>query len=165
MKKILLLMLGCVALVSCGPSKGKFSELAKENLELSLDNPKQLKVIAVSQPDSAFGTGYFSQDEVKSMIKVMQLVTDTIMKRTDGMRSFNPDDAYVLNLADRQMKAMSEIRSLVGKAGRKGEFSGWKVRIDYSCVDANGNPYHAERWCFIDKDGRQVYKTFELPLP
>lgn len=165
MKKILLLMLGCVALVSCGPSKGKLSELAKENLELSVDNPKQLKVIAVSQPDSAFGTGYFSQDEVKGMIKVMQLVTDTIMKRTDGMRNFNPNDAYVLNLADRQMKSMSEIRSLVGKAGLKGEFSGWKVRIDYSCVDANGNPYRAERWCFIDKNGKHVFKTFELPLP
>lgn len=158
-------MLGCMAIVSCGPSKGKIAKLATENLELSVDNPKQLKVISVSQPDSAFGTGYFSQVEVKGMTKVMQLVTDTIMKRTDNMRRFNPNDAYVLNLADRQMKSMSEIRSLVGKAGHKGDFSGWKVRINYSCVDAVGVSYRAERWCFIDKDGRQVYKTFELPLP
>lgn len=158
-------MLGCVAIVSCTPKKDKITSLAKENLELSIDNPKQLKVIAVSQPDSAFGTGYFSQTEVKGIIKIMQLITDTIMKRTNGMRQFNPDDTYVLSLADRQMKAMSEIRSLVGKAGRKGEFSGWKVRIDYSSVDANGNPYRAERWCFVDKNCRQVYRTFELPLP
>ena len=40
-----------------------------------------------------------------------------------------------------------------------------KVKIDYQCVDAAGLPYRSERWCFIDKEGRQVYKSFELPIP
>lgn len=165
MRKILLLMLGCITLMSCGPSKTKMVELAKSNLELSVDYPKQIKIIAVSEPDSAFGTGYFTQTEVKGMLKAMQIVTDTIMKRTANMSKFDPDDHYVVSLAERQMRGMSEVHSMIMKSDKKGEFSGWKVKIDYSCVDANGVSYRAERWFFIDKDVRQVYKTFELPLP
>lgn len=69
-----------------------------------------------------------------------------------------------MSLAERQMKGMAEIRSLVMKAGKKGPFSGWKVKVDYASVDGNGNPYRAERWFFIDQEGKQVYKTFESAL-
>lgn len=165
MRKILLLMIGCVTLVSCGPSKSKMVSLAKENLELSVEYPKQIKIIAVSEPDSAFGTGYFTEKEVQGMLQTMKVVTDTIMKRTANMSKFDADDHYVINLAERQMRGMAEISSMIMKSDKKGEFSGWKVKIDYSCVDANAIPYRAERWFFIDKNVKQVYKTFELPLP
>lgn len=166
MTKLFLLMLGCVTLFSsCGPSKDRMKELAKENLELSVDNPKQLQIMAISEPDSAFGTGYFTERETQGMLRTMQVVTDTIMKRTKNMSEFNPDDRYVIGLAERQMRGMAEISSMVMKSGKKGGFSGWKVKIDYSCVDASGIPYRAERWCFIDRGVSQVYKAFELPLP
>ena len=165
MKKSLLLLMGAALLMSCGNSSEKMKKLAKENLELSVDYPKQLRVLAVSEPDSAFGVGYFTKDEVKGMLKTMQVVTDTIMKRTDNMSRFNPADHYVVSLAERQMRSMAEIRSLIMKGDKKGEFSGWKVKIDYQCVDAAGLPYRSECLCFIDKEGRQVYKSFELPIP
>ena len=165
MKKILFLMMGAALMVSCGNSKEKMKQLARENLELSMDYPKQLKVLAVSEPDSAFGTGYFTKDEVKGMLRTMKVVTDTIMKRTGNMSRFNPEDHYVVSLAERQMRSMADIRSLIMQGDKKGEFSGWKVRIDYQCVDAAGLPYRSERWCFIDKEGKQVYKSFELPIP
>lgn len=81
------------------------------------------------------------------------------------MSKFDPDDHYVVSLAERQMRGMAEISSMIMKSDKKGDFSGWKVKIDYSCVDENGIPYRAERWCFIDKDVKQVYRTLELPLP
>ena len=165
MTKIIMLLFCCLTLMSCGPSKDKMVELAKKNLTLNIDKPQQLKIIATSEPDSAFGTGYFSKAEVQGILRTLQTVTDTIMKRTDNMQRFNPEDSYVMSLAERQMRGMAEIRSLVMKAGKKGPFSGWKVKIDYASVDGNGNPYRAERWFFIDPEGKQVYKTFELPLP
>ena len=165
MKKILFLMMGAALMVSCGNSKEKMKQLARENLELSVDYPKQLKVLAVSEPDSAFGTGYFTKDEVKGMLRTMKVVTDTIMKRTGNMNRFNPEDHYVVSLAERQMRSLADIRSLIMKGDKKGEFSGWEVRIDYQCVDAAGLPFRSERWCFIDKEGKQVYKSFELPIP
>ena len=99
--------MGAALLMSCGNSSEKMKQLAKENLELSVDYPKQLRVLAVSEPDSAFGAGYFTKDEVKGMLKTMQVVTDTIMKRTDNMSRFNPADHYVVSLAERQMRSMA----------------------------------------------------------
>jgi hypothetical protein len=164
-RQLMVLAAAAVLLVSCGPSESKMVKVARENLELSVDYPKQLRILAVSKPDSAFGTGYFNQKEVIGMMQTMKVVTDTIMKRTGNMSRFNPADHYVVSLAERQMRSMAELRALIAAGGRKGEFSGWKVKIDYQCVDANGIPYKAERWCFIDKEGKQVYKSFELPIP
>ena len=165
MKKILFVVLGSLSLMACGPSKDKMQRLAEENLELTVDNPEKLNVITISQPDSAFGTGYFTREEVKGMVGNMQAVTDTIMRRTDNMRHFNPNDRYVIGLAERQMRGMAELRSLTAGGEKKAAFSGWKVRVDYSCVDKNGVPYRAQRWCFIDKEGKQLFRSFELPLP
>lgn len=165
MRRIFIMALGCMTLLSCGPSKSRMQKVAKENLELSVEYPQKLKIIAVSEPDSAFGTGYFTEKETKGMMLTMQVVTDTIMKRTSNMSKFDPEDHYVISLAERQMQGMSEISSMIMKGGRKAAFSGWKVKIDYSCVDSYGIPYRAERWCFLDREGKQVYKTFELPLP
>ena len=165
MKKVIMLMAVAALMASCGKSSEKMKQLAKENLELSVDYPKQLQVMAVSEPDSAFGTGYFNQKEVMGMMQTMKVVTDTIMKRIGNMSRFNPADHYVVSLAERQMRGMADLRALIAKGGRKGEFSGWKVKVNYQCVDANGIPYRSERWCFIDREGRQVFKYFELPMP
>lgn len=162
---MLLLMMAAALMTSCGNRSEKMKELARENVELSVDYPKQLHILAVSEPDSAFGTGYFTQKEVKGMLQTMKIVTDTIMQRTNNMSRFNPADHYVVSLAERQMRGMADIRSLVMKGDKKGNFSGWKVKVDYQCVDAYELPYRSERWCFIDKEGKQVYKSFELPLP
>lgn len=47
--------MGAALLMSCGNSSEKMKQLAKENLELSVDYPKQLRVLAVSEPDSHSG--------------------------------------------------------------------------------------------------------------
>lgn len=49
MTKIIMFLFCCLTLVSCGPSKSKMVELAKENLTLNIDNPQQLKIIATSE--------------------------------------------------------------------------------------------------------------------
>ena len=85
MKKVIMLMAVAALMASCGKSSEKMKQQAKENLELSVDYPKQLQVMAVSEPDSAFGTGYFNQNEVMGMMQTMKVVTDTIMRRTGNM--------------------------------------------------------------------------------
>ena len=167
MKKISFLLLAgaLLAVTACGPSKGSLQELATESLTQSVYYPKQLRIIAISEPDSAFGINYFSKKEMQGMLRTMKVVTDSIMKRTDNMTKFNPDDYYVISLADRQMKATSDIRDMLFKAEKKGDFSGWKVKIDYEATDHDGVKYRSERWTFIDKDGKNVLRTFDIPLP
>lgn len=164
MKKILFILMSLVLLTSCDP-KTKMKDLAQENLKESLDYPKQLKVQAMSEPDSAFGVNYFTRNEMRGMLQVMSKVTRQLMKKTSSVDDFSNIDAYTASLARRQMAAASEVQNMIFKNVPKGAWSGWKVKIDYHCVDRNGIPYRAERWVFFDKKGENVIKTFEIPLP
>lgn len=153
-----------VFLASCDQGQ-RLQELAESTLQQTVEDPGHLKVIGISEPDSAFGTAYFTMHEVNGMIVLMNQVSDTIMRRTKNMTEFHPDDLYVMGMAERQMKAVSEIRSLMHNSGKKGDWSGWKVKVDYQSRDRNGIDYRAERWFFIDKEGNHVIKTFEIPIP
>jgi len=164
MKRVIYLLAATLLLIACD-QKERMANLAEENIRQSLDNPDQLKILAVSEPDSAFGSNYFSQKEVQVMVMMMQKVSEEIMRRTNNMTEFNPDDRDVMFLAERQMRAMAEIRALIHESRRKGEWSGWKVRVDYEAMNNEGLCYKAERWLFLDKDGRNVFKTFEIPIP
>jgi hypothetical protein len=48
---------------------------------------------------------------------------------------------------------------------KKGDWSGWKVKIDYEVHDGHEQNYRAERWFFLDKEGNVIFKTMEFPLP
>lgn len=166
MKKITLaaLLVGAI-LTGCTNRKEKMISIAKENLEQNVAYPKQLKLIGISEPDSAFGENYYTKDEIRGIMNIMAQVSTSIMKRTKNMTTFNPEDTYVMALAERQMAATSDIRSMILQSEKKGEWSGWKIKIDYQCADKDGIRYKAERWMFFDKKGEKITKTFELPLP
>lgn len=99
------------------------------------------------------------------MLGVMGKVTKQLMQKTQSYEDFNKLDPYTMSLARRQMAAATEVQNMIFKNTPKGEWSGWKVKIDYEGVDRNGIKYRAERWVFIDKTGKNVIKTFEIPLP
>ena len=154
-----------MALLASCDRKARMVRLAEENIRMSVESPVGFSITGISDPDSAFGVNYLSQHEINSMTALMQNVTAVIMERTNDMTAFNPDDHYVMGLAERQMKAMADLRTMVHKTSEKGEWSGWKLRVDYEAKDKYGETYRAERWFFFDKDGKTIHKSFELPLP
>lgn len=87
------------------------------------------------------------------------------MQSTTGINDITKADAYTVNLMRRQMNAANEVQTMIFKNVPKGEWSGWKVKIDYECVDKDGIKYRAERWIFFDRKGKNIIKTFEIPLP
>lgn len=150
---------------SCTNRKESLLQLAEENLRQSVDYPQQLQILGISEPDSAFDVNYFSQKEKEGILRIMRSVTDSIMRRTNNMESFDINDFYVMDLAERQMRANAEIQEMVRQSKGKGEWSGWKVKIDYAAKSHHGLDYYAERWFFINKEGNSIVRTIELPLP
>ena len=122
---MLISLLASFLLASCD-RKERMAKMAEENIFQTVEHSEGLRITAVSEPDSSFGISYLSQKEVNAMTTLMGQVTDVIMKRTGNMTEFNPDDRYVMDLAERQMRAMAELRSMIGKNNEKGEFSGWR---------------------------------------
>ena len=132
-----------------------------------MDNPESVKVIAVSSPDSVFGRNYIDNDEKLAIATAMMKVNEQVMKRTDGLRNLDFEDSAMTELLNRQMSAMSALRSLVGydapDAPQK-PFSGWKVKIEYEAVSESGSPYRSEYWFILDRDAHCVVNSFEIPV-
>lgn len=165
MYKIFFLLLTSVLFLSCGRRpEYKARDLAIENLKLSVDNPDQLKVLSVSRVDSAFGTNYFTDSEIRRLFESSRKVSEKVMKLTDNLTHLNNATPALLSLIERQMKSSSEVRSLLLHPNKKGAFSGYKFRINYQSQDTNGITYKAERWFFTDPKGKQIIRSFEVPL-
>ena len=141
----------------------KVAELA---LRASVDDPKSVRIIGISQPDSVFGREYVTMDEKMSISMAMMKINEKVMKLTDGLENFNPDDKEISVLMERQMEAMSVLRSMTpqGFDNVTKSFTGWKVKIEYENVDSNGKPYRSEYWFILDKEAQFVIKSFEIPL-
>lgn len=165
-KLFIALAMFAVLLSGCTDKKEKMVEFVKEDLAKTYKE-QSLKVLGVSQPDSAFGFMYYTDAEVKGIANIMTKVSGVILKRTNDMQTFNPEDLYVMDLAERQMTALSgALRPISqGRSDKKGDFSGWKVKVDYQYKNKEGLECRAEKWYFLDKEGEKIEQSFELPLP
>ena len=151
----------------CNSPVRRAPEVAKTALYASVDNPESVNVIAVSRPDSVFGSNYIDNDEKMAIANAMMRVNEKVMKRTDGLRNLDFEDTAMTELLNRQMSAMSALRSLVGydsPDALQKPFSGWKVKIEYEAVSESGSPYRSEYWFILDRDAHCVVNSFEIPV-
>ena len=164
MKFIPLAMLSVVLLASCQSRESKINKLVTGHLEQSLDNPQDLKVQEIAEPDSAFGLNYFTEKEQAYLLGTVTNVTKVLMERTAYMTKPDLDDAYTMTLADLEMRMSTGLFSGMLGDSKKGAWSGWKVRVTYTCKSKYGCMYKAQRWYFLDKDCQTVIRSFDLPI-
>ena len=163
-KFIPLAMLSLVLLASCQSRESKINKLVTSHLEQSLENPENLKVLEIAEPDSAFGLNYFTKQEQAYMLGTVTNVTKVLMERTEYMTKPDLDDAYTMTLADLEMRMSTGLFSGMLGDCKKGAWSGWKVRVTYTCKSKYGCMYKAQRWYFLDKDCQTVIRSFDLPI-
>ena len=164
LKFIPLFMLSVMLLASCQSRESKIEKLVTSHLEQSLENPQNLKVLEIAQPDSAFGLNYFTKQEQAYMLGTVTNVTKVLMERTEYMTKPDLDDAYTMTLADLEMRMSTGLFSGMLGDCKKGAWSGWKVRVTYICKSKYGCMYKAQRWYFLDKDCQTVIRSFDLPI-
>lgn len=142
-------------------------DAAKKALYASVDYPDSVRIIAISKPDSVFGRDYVSDEERMNLTLTMLKVNEYLMTKTEDLDQMDLNDASLNDLMTRQMSASNMIRSLMhsGIIRRKGNpFTGYKVKIEYEGVSGFGNKFHAEYWFIIDRSGRHVINSFEIPV-
>ena len=163
-KFIPLAMLSVMLLASCQSRESKINKLVTSHLVQSLENPENLKVQEIAEPDSAFGLNYFTKQEQTYMLSTVTNVTKVLMERTEYMTKPDLDDAYTMTLADLEMRMSTGLFSGMLGDCKKGAWSGWKVRVTYTCKSKYGCMYKAQRWYFLDKDCQNVIRSFDLPI-
>lgn len=165
-----LFWVGVVCFVSCsGKPENRAVEVAEKALMASVDNPKSVKILAISKADSVFGRDYVTMDEKMALSMAMMKINEKVMKETNGFENFNPDDKAMSDLMERQMAVMSALRGLIVYEGNphghaRQPFNGWKVKIEFEAKDSGGKPYRSEYWFILDKEALCVVKSFEVPL-
>lgn len=148
------------------PAK-KAPEVAKTALYASVDCPESVRIVAVSKPDSVFGRDYISDDEKMAIAMSMMKINEKVMSQTGDISEIDLENSELISLVERQMSAMSAIRSFVwlgSDADKPRPFNGWKVKIEYEAKTANGSPYRSEYWFILDKEARCVVNSFEIPI-
>lgn len=148
--------------------KERAKSVAEKSLLACVDCPETVKIKAVSKPDSVFGRDYVTQDEQMNIAMAMLKINQKVMAETDNMENIDFENKEMTELMERQMSAVSILRSLVrfdDPANKeKKPFNGWKVKIEYEAQSESGKPYRSEYWFILDKDATCVVNSFEIPL-
>lgn len=157
----------CVIGCSNNP-RSRAKSVAEKSLLVCVDRPETVKINAISKPDSVFGRDYVTQDEQMNIAMAMLKINQKVMAETDDMENIDFENKEMTELMERQMSALSALRSLVrfddpAKQEKK-PFNGWKVKIEYEAQSESGKPYRAEYWFILDKDATCVVNSFEIPL-
>ena len=114
---ITMVLLTILIFSSCRSSKPEMVYRVKQNLEASLDYPKQLKLIAHTEPESAFGVNYFTRKEITGMLQVMDVVTKQLMAKTKDVNDISNVDVYTAALMRRQMNAATDVQTMMYPKG------------------------------------------------
>ena len=148
--------------------KERARSVAEKSLLACVDCPETVKIKAVSKPDSVFGRDYVTQAEQMNIAMAMLKINQKVMAETDNMEKINLENREMTELMERQMSALSVLRSLVRfddlEKKEKKPFNGWKVKIEYEAQSESGMPYRSEYWFILDKDATCVVNSFEIPL-
>ena len=142
--------------------------VAEKSLMACVDCPETVEIKAFSDADSVFGRKYITLDERVAIATSMMKISSRVMEQTDNMENIDFNDVELAGLMERQMSAMSALRSLTGlgpdNSDKPKPFTGWKVKVEYEAKTADGKPYHSEYWFILDKNADCVIKSFEIPL-
>ena len=146
---------------SSNNTKERARLVAEKSLMACVDCPE-------SDADSVFGREYITLDERVAIATSMMKISSRVMEQTDNMENIDFNDVELAGLMERQMSAMSALRSLTGlgpdNSDKPKPFTGWKVKVEYEAKTADGKPYHSEYWFILDKNADCVIKSFEIPL-
>ena len=165
-----ILVWGSIFFFACNSNnpKKRTRAVAEKSLMACVDCPETVEIKAFSDADSVFGREYVTLDERVSIASAMMKISSRVMEQTDNMENVDFKDAELAGLMERQMSAMSALRSLAGSDfdNAKGHkpFTGWKVKVEYEAKTIDGKPYHSEYWFILDKNAECVIKSFEIPL-
>lgn len=164
---VLVWVLIAIAFYKSGSLEKKAIEVAETALYATVDCPESVRILAVSKPDSVFGREYINDDEKMAISMSMMKINEKVMSQTDNLRELNFEDRDLAALVERQMSAMSTIRSFVSHRQADNSpkpFNGWKVKIEYEAMTSVGTPYRSEYWFILDKKALCVVKSFEMPI-
>lgn len=155
-------MLIMLVLSSCSSGEAKkkgVREVAEESIMLLADRPESVRVIAFSEPDSVFGRSFFSDSELSDMLDKVSRLNDRFMAPDSGI-----SDPSEYALLQRGAVVADILQAQIENPSVGEEFSGWKVKAAYECVDRFGDTVRNEKYFIFDKKMAHIIHSFDIPI-
>ena len=134
-----------------------------ESVKSGLDVPESFRLIAIEQPDSAFGVFWFTEEESDAINEAVMGFSAYILNQVDSILSSDSLDDTDLSLVRFYAPIIQKDNDVVSDMKDKGAFSGWKVKAVYSFKDTEGRLYTLTRWVFFDVSGEKIEDILEIP--
>lgn len=153
-------------------TRNDVSKIAVKALTASVSNPEDMVIVSVSKPDSVYGKYLTLEDRMFIADKMMKY-SKKVEEATGDFDKLDLDNPQISEMLNRQISVSAAIRPLMIdsyadidelKRKPKGQFSGWKVVIEYKAKSETGQEYQSQYWAFLDKDATCVLRSFELPI-
>lgn len=160
---ILTLILSC----DLTPVNKTVKKTAETALRSTVENPKSIKILAVSTPIEVTGNKYISDSEIDKVNALMTKVSDYVVSRTSDIENIDFSDAVINDLMQRQMTSMSTLRGLIPLGNNDSQdesIKRWKIKVEYTSTSTSGVKRHGEYWFFTDATGKIVTNSFEIPI-
>lgn len=152
----------------CNP-RNCAEESAKVALLASNSESDKVNIITISKPDSVFNNVFISDDDKQKISNILMSIQQRVLEKTNNLENLDKIDDSVNDLMLRQMSAMAILRSMDKPLFNQSEpssqkFTGWRVKIAYESKSVYGHTIHTEYWALLDKSGKHVINSFEIPL-
>lgn len=164
-KGILVMALASIMLCACSSRQENVRESVLKHMKMTAGLEDSIKIMYWSPVDSAYGTKFFSEGDRDTLAKTMSDVAVILKTGAEKMKTSGKPDAYIISLAQRQMAGTARLGNIIAEDIPKGEFSGWKIHVNYQSYRKANGTYQAQRWYFVDKKGESIIQYFEIPLP
>lgn len=146
--------------------KKDYEKAAIESIRMNAVEPESVKITSVSEKlDSVFANRLCPEYELEELTEYFMQKTVELMQLQGNTTLDNYDDPKRQSLFDSFSVAstsIGEMNELMTKP--KGEFCGWRLKVEYSSVDKHGQPFKSEKWLIFDKDKKHILKSFDIPI-
>lgn len=155
----------CLASCEHGVDKKKARKLASDALSIRVESPESLKIVSISEPDSLFGSAYFTNSELEKIHENLQTFNDQLWGDGTSPGAFDSTDPAICAKMDRAIAA-SEVLNLTLKNidAEKGPFNGWMVKAVYMARDLHGFDIGGTYYFVFDKELNHIIHSFEIPI-
>lgn len=155
-----------LSLLSC---KGKVNtpevrDAATEAVRLLVEKPESVKIVGYSRLDSVFGRNFIKDGEKEAVAQLLMGNNKAIIGDAKSFDDIDFSDPAKSALMERQMAATEYLRQYLFSDDNGGEFSGYRMKVQFEAVDSNNIPYRSEYWFIFDKQGKIILHSFEIPL-
>lgn len=161
---VALMALALIAVLK--PSKSgeieRIQDLACASLMLNSSNPDSVEIISISEPDSVFQGQPVPPEVLDAISDSLMNVNDKVSMQWAAAGKTIQNDPYLMELLSLSARAHTFLNAFPVSA-TKGPHNGWKVEVAYTTVMPSGHKICATHWAFIDKSGKIVFNSFDIP--